>query len=88
MAAASPWEAVRAAEWAPESTSAEEETWIPVGTAAAGPRGACMSSVYRPRHPTGCSRHYLGGLLHCSTVVAWLHVILGVTSVKVASTLE
>ena len=86
MAAASPWVAPSAAEWAPESMWAEEETEILMGTAAAGPCWACLSYGYRPCHPPGCSGHLPRGLL--IVVIAWLHVLLCVTSVKVASRLS
>ena len=84
-AAASPWAAPRAAECAPESTWAEEGTWIPVGAAAAGSRWACVSSGCRPCHPPEVVVITWG--VSFIIVIAWLHVLLRVTSVKVASRL-
>ena len=70
MEAASPWAVTRAAEGALESRWVEEETWLTVGAAAAGPCVACVSSRFRPHRPPRCSRHNPGDLLHRSNCLA------------------
>ena len=77
MAATSPWGMPHAAEQVPESTWVEEETVIPVGTAAAGLRGACMSVGMVLATCPDAVIVTLGIFL--IVVVAWLHVLLHVS---------